>query len=88
LQDEDGTVQDLSVYDGDKTVSCKPPMGSKLISATCTFVTDGTDGKLKFSWADGDVDRPGAWAGTVVMNKTNVVAKSYKFTMKVEEAVV
>jgi hypothetical protein len=62
-------------------------MGSKLVSASCDFVTDGVNGKLKFAWAAGDIDRPGDWAGTVVMNKTGVVAKSYKFTMVVEEAV-
>ena len=84
-----GGAQDISSYDGTKTVRLRSPNGSKIVTATATFVATGTDGKIKFSFAVNDIDRDGTWKGTVELGTTGdtELAKTYLFEMNVGQAV-
>jgi hypothetical protein len=87
LVDADGVLTDISSYNGTKTLYFRSPDSLKTVTATATFLSDGTDGKVTWSFANGDIDRPGKWTGQIVLNKTGVVAKSFPITMDVKEAV-
>ena len=84
-----GATQNLSSYDGTKIVRVRSPQGHKVVTATATFVTDGTNGKIKFSFTKGDVDRDGTWEGTVELGlaSDSELAKSYLFELDVGGAV-
>lgn len=84
-----GASVDISGYDGTKTIRVRGPKAHRVITATCTFTTDGTDGKVNFSFAKGDLDRDGKWEGTVELAPAtdSESAKTYIFDMEVGEAV-
>lgn len=83
MKDKDGTVQDISSFTT-RQVIVRTPDKLKTVTRTATFTTDGTDGKLDFSFADGDIDRPGLWEGQVVLSKTGMERRSDIFDMNVE----
>lgn len=87
LKDSDGNVQDISAFTGTKQAVARSPDEKKVVTAAASFTTDGTDGKVQFSFASGDIDRPGDWSMQIVLNKTGAIAKSYTFTMDVGVAV-
>jgi len=59
IRDEDGSVVDISGA-STKQLNFLPPDGvNKVMDAA--FVTDGTDGKMKYVAADGFVDEVGLW---------------------------
>ena len=84
-----GAAQDVSSYDGTKTVRVRSPNGSKIVTATATFTSDGTDGKVKFSFAKNNIDRDGTWKGTVELGTAadSELAKTYLFELQVGGAV-
>jgi hypothetical protein len=65
-----GTVFELTIKDGQATVDVstttakqiifRKPDGSTL-TKTAAFVTDGTDGKIKYTTIAGDLDSSGIW---------------------------
>lgn len=84
LVDDDNVAVDISSYTGTITVKAISPDELKTVSWTGAFSTDGTDGKVKFTPADGDIDREGDWKAQVKLTiSTTNVAKSYVFTMSV-----
>lgn len=87
MKDSSGNVQDISTYTSTKNVTAKPPSGYKTVTATASFLTDGSDGKINFSFADGDIDQAGLWECTVTLEKTGARVRSEMFTMEVSEAV-
>jgi len=87
LKNENGIVQDVSSYTGTKTFATKPPQGYKTVSCALSFLTDGTDGKVTFSFAAGDLDQAGIWECTISLEKTGVLSRSKMFTMEVTEAI-
>lgn len=84
-----GSAQDISSYDGTKTVRVRSSSGSKIVTATAAFVSDGTEGKVKFSFAKNSIDRDGTWKGTVELGTVadSELAKTYLFEMAVGQAV-
>jgi hypothetical protein len=83
-KDEDGAVQDISAYTGTKTVVARSP-SQKVVTATASFYGTGTDGKVTFSFASGDIDELGEWDGQLeLLIGTTAKAKSYPFIIKVE----
>ena len=84
-----GAVVDISNYAGTKTVRVRSPQGANVVSATAAFATDGTDGKVTFSFIANNIDRSGTWTGTLELSPVTdtEMAKSYLFEMHVEEAV-
>ena len=65
-----GTDFVVTLYDGSTaldvsaassiTVYLTKPSG-EVLTKTASFVTDGTDGQIKVSSADGDLDEPDVW---------------------------
>ena len=87
--DASGTAQDVSAYTGagtTKILYAYPPNSSdKIVSATLSFLTDGTDGNLTFAFAAGDIDRPGDWKCQVELTTASAVLKSIPFIMDVSQ---
>lgn len=57
---EDDTAVDISAFTTTKQIIFKGPDG-KLVTKTATFYTDGTDGIVQCTIADGDIDKKGNW---------------------------
>lgn len=83
VTDSDGVAVDLSSY-SPFTVTLRDPTDSKTIQYTAEFVTSGTDGKLKFTPASGDIDIDGIWHGQIKLQKANVVEYTQTFEVTVE----
>lgn len=81
-QDDGGNAQDISSYTEDKTVTLDSGKGT--LTMTASFVTDGTDGKVKITPAAGDFDQKRKYDGRVTLNKSGVVAPSFTFTLIVK----
>lgn len=54
-----------------------------LISKTGTLVTDGTDGKVKYTTVSGDLDQVGTWKIQAIINISSNVYPSSIYTFKV-----
>ncbi len=62
-----GEAADISGYTT-LIVNLKPPDGV-VKEKTATFVTDGTDGQIKFTIESGDIDKAGRWRlQTIISN--------------------
>lgn len=61
IQDEDGTVVDLSSA-ATRSILFRDPSGN-VATKTGALVSDGTDGKIEYTVTDGDVvdDEAGGW---------------------------
>ncbi len=77
LKDLDGNVQDVSALNSTKTALATSPGKTKDITATVSFNTDGSDGKVSWVWADGDIDRSGDWEVQIVLNSATARVKSF-----------
>lgn len=84
LVDEDGTAVDVSSYDTTKEIILVDEFATKTVTLTGSFVSDGTNGQVQGTPANGDINRPGKWRGQVNLNKSGVLAKSFIFEMEVE----
>jgi hypothetical protein len=60
FKDQDDAVVDISAATT-KTIKFKKP-GGTVVDQDGAFVTDGTDGKLKYVAVDGDLDEDGLWS--------------------------
>jgi len=56
---DNGTVVDISTATA-LTIKFKKPSGTT-VTQTAVFSTDGTDGKLKYTFQSGDLDETGTW---------------------------
>jgi hypothetical protein len=83
--DRKGAAQDVSGFTT-ILVNAMPPDSREAVTATGAYVTDGSDGKVQFSWADGDIDREGNWSIQIEFAKTDVRALSYLGEMQVGAA--
>lgn len=83
--DDDGIAQDVSGFTDIKVVA-QSEDGRKTAISTGAYTTDGTDGKVQFSWAAGDIDRGGDWKIQIEFHKTNTIALSYISIMEVGDA--
>ena len=83
LKDLDGAAQDVSAYTGTKTAIATSPDKTKVATATITFNASGTDGVITWTWASGDIDRPGNWELQIVLNSASARVKSYVAKMPV-----
>lgn len=59
MKDEDGVVVDISSFTTRQLLYRKPD--GTVDTQTAAFVTDGTDGKITYTTAAGDIDLPGNW---------------------------
>ena len=83
LKDLGGVAQDVSAYTGTRTARALSPDGTRVVSATVSFNTDGTDGKVTWTWAATDIDRPGDWTVQIVLNSASARIKSFLAKMPV-----
>ena len=83
-KDRDGNTLDLSTYTGTKTLYARAPQGNKTVTASVSFVTDGSNGQVSFAFASGDIDQDGTWLGQVKLQKTGADLKSVPFVIEVE----
>lgn len=83
LTDLEGNIQDLSAYTGTKLAVAVSPDKRKTVTATMLFNTDGSNGEVKWAWADGDIDRSGDWEIQLVFNKAGGRLKTYLGKMAV-----
>jgi hypothetical protein len=91
--DDDGVAQDVSSFTGAGsgiTAVAISPDRRKTATATCSFTTppgDGSTGLVQWSWAIGDIDRPGPWEIQLEFYKAGTeMTKSYVGTMEVGKA--
>lgn len=79
---KDGTAQDISSYTTRQYI-LKSPAGT-IATKTAAFDTDGTDGILSYTFADGDIDRTGTWTVQARIAKTGVelTAKALRFNVE------
>ncbi len=82
LKDSTGTVQDISSYTTRK-VHFTSENKIKTFTRTATFTTDGTNGKLDFNFADGNLDQAGVWKGQVELSKSGAKVNSVEFDVVV-----
>lgn len=89
LTDFDGNAQDVSTFDGTKKIYGRHKDTGKEVNATLSFDSDGSDGVLTFSWADGDIDAPGDWIVQVVLQDSGptMKVKSLPSLMPVESSI-
>ena len=86
LKDFEGAAQNVATYTG-ITVVCRSPEGTKTLALTGSFLTDGTDGVITWSFSTGSfIDRPGIWEGQVELTKTGYKTKSYPFNAEVQKS--
>lgn len=57
---DNGTVVDISEATTQEIIFKKPDVDTVVVKAT-SFVTDGSDGKIKYTVASGDLDVIGKW---------------------------
>lgn len=88
IVDDDGTAIDISAYTTSKTVTIFNPYTLTVKTYAATFNSTGTDGKLYFTPAAGDIDSAGTWKGQVKLEKASAVALSVLFDMEVEDRIV
>jgi len=82
-----GTVQNISSYTGTKNVLFRSPKSNKEVSCTASFTSDGSDGRISFAFAAGDLSESGDWVGTVELRiSTTTLTKSDQFIMEVAQA--
>lgn len=81
---ETGQAADISSYT-DLSVKCKSESG-KEVTRDATFVTDGTDGKLEFTFEDGDLDEEGEWKLQAVLGATGRLTKGRILEFYVKES--
>lgn len=59
IVEEDGAVVDISSATT-KQIKFRTPDG-RVLTKTASFTTDGTDGAMKYTLQQGDLDEPGRW---------------------------
>lgn len=84
--DKNGNAVDISTYTSGIAVVLRDPKSLKTITFSGSFVTDGTDGKVRFTPTSGDLDRPGTWEGQISLTKAGTVARTRVFDVEVEKA--
>ena len=80
---QDATPVDISSYTTRQFIF-KSPVGTVTTKAA-TFDDDGTDGILKYTVADGDIDRSGSWRVQARISKTGVELTSDPLHFQVED---
>lgn len=83
--DKNGNAVDISAYTSGITVTLRDPKSLKTLSYAGSFVTDGTDGKVRFTPASGDLDRYGIWEGQIKLDKASASAYTRVFDVEVEK---
>lgn len=81
---KDGVAVDISSY---TTITVYIRGETKNLTKVASFVTDGTDGEISFSFDSGELDRSGEWEAQVYLDKTGERSKSDIFQIDVGESI-
>lgn len=71
---QDGVALDISSYTT-RQYLLRDPSGNEA-TVTAAFATDGTDGLLSYTVADGDIDEPGRWTVRARISKSGALLTS------------
>jgi hypothetical protein len=82
LVDSADAAVDVSGY---TTLSVVCRLGKRTLTEDASYTTDGTDGKVTFSFEDGDLRIPADWRARVHLAKTGELTKSDVFIIRVED---
>ena len=88
-----GVAQDVSGYTLIQAIASSPDR-RQAVTRTAAYTVAGADGKVQFSFASGNIDRPGTWDvqilffNNAVATDATEVAKTYSTTMEVGRALV
>lgn len=81
-----GTAIDISAYDGTKEVTFRHKDGQTTVTRTLSFVGGGTLGQVSFTFAAGNIIKPGVWRGQVKLRNAaeSIISFSKTFLMDVD----
>ncbi len=83
--DKNGNAVNISTYTTALQVTLRDPQTLKTLSYSASFVTDGTDGKVRFTPAAGEIDRDGVWEGQIKLSKSTADAFTKVFSVEIEK---
>lgn len=78
---ENGVAKNISTYTT-RTLRYRKPDGST-VDVSMSFVTDGSDGQVTYTFPAGTLDDAGQYSGQLFLIKTSVRLPSSKFTFTV-----
>ena len=81
---KDGTAVDISSY---TTNTIEITSSKKKLSKSVSFTTDGTDGKVTFSFDSGELDIDEIWKAQIYLLKTGELSKSNIFSIDVQPSI-
>ena len=82
LKDFDGNAQDISGYSSAASKAiARSSDGRKTVTADLTF-NDAANGIVQWTWASGDIDRPGDWEVQLVLNNAGTTARVKTYIAK------
>ena len=79
---QDGTAKDISSYTTRQFIFTDPD--GTAATKTALFDSDGTDGKLKYTTLDGDIDSVGNWQVTarIINTGSELTSDPHEFRVK------
>jgi len=84
ITDKDtGNAVDVSGYTTSKKIVLIDPSRNKA-EKNAAFVTDGSDGQIEYTLADGDIDEPGRWGIRAKVASANAILTSVTEWFNVE----
>ena len=86
IVDSDGNAVDLSGYNATKTAYLRGPFSTPVKTYTATFVTDGTNGQIKFTPSSGDISVPGDWELQFKLTSASITRYTQVAIVEVEKA--
>ena len=78
-----GTAVDISGYSS-AVVTIRDPNDLKTVQYAGSFITDGTDGRIRFTPEAGDIDRSGEWSGQIKLAASGLEDYTQPFILNVE----
>jgi len=86
LKNFDNEEQNVSAYTG-VAFYFRSPDGTKTIGCTGSYVTDGSDGRVQWSFSTGDpLDREGIWEGQLKLTQLGQLTRSYVFDLECDKS--
>ena len=82
--EEDDVAEDISSFTSTLQIILKAP-SSKIVTKTAAFKTDGTDGIVTATLADGDIDEDGEWKIQARLTKSGADIRTVPTTFTVNE---
>lgn len=86
LKNFDDEAQNVSAYTS-LNLYFRSPDGIKTVNSTGSFVTDGSDAQLQWSFdSDNYLDREGIWEGQAKLEQSGQLSRSYVFDLECDRS--